>query len=490
MKEEKNMVDRKEKVVEKVVPVRSKSKIRVCAYCRVSTGLESQETSVESQRIHYESYIRANPAWDYAGVYLEVGVSGTKTESRLQLQRLIADCKAGKIDLILTKSISRFARNTSDCLEMVRLLASLGVSIHFEKEQIHTDSMYSELMLSILACLAEDESHSISRNMKWAIRCRFADGTYLQAIAPYGYSKKREKMILVPKEACVVKEIFAMSLSGMGSPMIARKLNERPGRRWNAKTIQEMLKNPVYKGDTLYQKSFKDEEFCRRINHGELDRYYNKDHHEAIISREIFGKTQRVIRQRARAVGYDGEEQKRSSNRYCFTGILYCKECGSVMHRQRRANGIVSWQCMKHVRFPDQCGMKPQGDEDLKRAFINCLNKIAWSQRGSAGILDVYEALTRKSQAQKNADNLSPLGKEMNKNQNEITKQEKIIGRLRAFSHRWKRTADPASFPEDAFSEYVASCMVMSKKTVDFYFRCGMKLTESLHREEQEGKNE
>ena len=160
------------------------------------------------------------------------------------------------------------------------------------------------------------------------------------------------------------------------------------------------------------------------------------------------------------------------------------------MHRQRRANGVVSWQCMKHVRFPDQCGMKPQGDEDLKRAFINCLNKIAWSQRGSEGILDVYEALTRKSQVQKNANNLSPLGKEMNKNQKEITKQEKIIGRLRAFSHRWKRTADLASFPEDAFSEYVASSRVMSKKTVDFYFRCGMKLTESLHREEQEGKNE
>ena len=134
----------------------------------------------------------------------------------------------------------------------------------------------------------------------------------------------------------MVKEIFAMSLSGMGSLMIARKLNERPGRRWNAKTIQDMLKNPVYKGDTLYQKPFKDEEFCRRINHGELDRYYNKDHHEAIISREIFGKTQRVIRQRARAVGYDGEEQKRSS--FCsLNGYFIAEISGSIFLLTARA---------------------------------------------------------------------------------------------------------------------------------------------------------
>ena len=145
-------------------------KLRVCSYCRISTGLECQRSSIEGQELHYEDFIKSNPDWDFAGTYLETGITGTKAEIRAELQKLIKDCREGRIDLILTKSISRFARNTSDCLEMIRLFRSLGVHIRFEKEQIWTDSMDSEFMLSILSALAEDESRSISGNMKWGIR--------------------------------------------------------------------------------------------------------------------------------------------------------------------------------------------------------------------------------------------------------------------------------------------------------------------------------
>ena len=512
--------------VETIAPVISQKKPRVCCYCRVSTLLDSQETSIEGQREHYESLIKGNPEWEFAGIYLEAGVSGTKAEIRPELQRLIADCKAGKIDLILTKSISRFARNTSDCLEMVRLLTSLGVAIHFEKEQIHTDDMHSEFMLSILACLAEDESHSISGNMKWSIRKRFENGTYQQPVAPYGYEWEEGKLVIVAEEAEVVREIFAMSLRGLGCRNIARELNNKKiptarGRKWSQVTIMEMMKNPVYIGDALYQKSYMDETFRQRKNKGELDQFYDQDHHEAIISREDFEKAQAVMGQRAKEVGYNGEEQKRSSNRYCFTGILFCKACGSVMHRQPRGKNSVTWVCHKHAMHPDLCRMKPQSDDDLKRAFINCLNKMAWSQARGEGVLDVYETMLGKTEAEKNAERLVEIEKELEENRNETNKLNAIVMRerylpehrekklfltkqaqdlmaeknriliagapsgtlqqLKTFIGGWKITDDPAAFPEETFTEFVERCIVLPGKMVTFEFRCGLKLTESLY---------
>ena len=511
--------------VERIAPIIPLKKPRVCCYCRVSTLLDSQETSIEGQREHYETLIKGNPEWEFAGIYLEAGVSGTKAEIRPELQRLIADCKAGKIDIILTKSISRFARNTSDCLEMVRLLTSLGVAIHFEKEQIHTDDMHSEFMLSILACLAEDESHSISGNMKWSIRRRFQNGTYQQAVAPYGYRWEEGKLVIVPEEAKVVREIFDMSLRGLGCRNIARELSRKKvptarGGDWSQMTVRDMLKNPVYTGDTLYQKSYTDEAFRQRKNKGELDQYYDQDHHEAIISREDFEKAQAAMGQRARRVGYRGVEQRRSSNRYCFTGILFCKSCGSVMHRQPRIKVRTTWVCHKHSMHPDLCRMKPQSEDDLKRAFINCLNKIAWSQGRDGGVLDIYETMLGKTEAEKNAERLVEIEKELTENRNETNKLYAIVMRerflpehrekkmfltrqaqdlmaeknrilisgapdgtlqqLKTFIGGWRITDDPAAFPEAVFTEFVEHCTVLQGKMVTFEFRCGLKLTEPL----------
>ena len=473
---------------QRIAPFKSQKKPRVCCYCRVSTLLDSQETSIEGQREHYETLIRGNPEWEFAGIYLEAGVSGTRTEIRPELQRLITDCRAGKIDLILTKSISRFARNTSDCLEMVRLLTSLSVTIHFEKEQIYTNDMQSELILSILACLAEDESHSISGNMKWSIRKKFLNGTYQQSIAPYGYRKEGGRLMIVPEEADAVRDVFAMSLRGMGGRSIARELNKRKiltarGKKWSDAAVREILKNPAYAGDVLYQKSFKDESFRQRMNRGELDQYYEQDHHEAIISREDFDKAQSVSGQRAKEVGYDGTEQKRSINRYCFTGILFCKACGSVMHRQPGAAGYVTWQCSKHVMQPDRCRAKPQRDTDLKRAFINCLNKVAWSQGRGEGVLDVYEKMLGKTEAERNAE----------KNAEKVRIQ--IAGvpggtlkRFKTFIRGWEITDNPEAFPEEIFTEFVKSCTVLPGKMVAYQFLCGLRLTESLYRSDLENE--
>ena len=185
------------------------NKTRTAAYCRVSTDSDEQMESLSTQRSHYERYIRTNPEWDFAGVYFDEGVTGTKKEIRKGLMSLISDCEKGLIDLILTKSISRFCRNTTDCLELVRKLLELNVCIYFEKENLNTGSMESELMLSVLGSLAENESVSISENEKWSIKKRFQNGTYVISYPPYGYTNVDRKMVIVPEQAEIVRQIFS-----------------------------------------------------------------------------------------------------------------------------------------------------------------------------------------------------------------------------------------------------------------------------------------
>ena len=205
----------------------SNPKLRVAAYCRVSTGSDEQLVSLQAQKSHYEAYIKANPEWEYVGLYYDEGISGTKKENRTELLRMLSDCENKKIDLIITKSISRFARNTTDCLEMVRKLLDLGIYIYFEKENINTQSMESELMLSILSGLAESESISISENNKWAIQRRFQNGTFKISYPPYGYDNIDGQMVVNPEQAEIVKYIFAEVLSGKGTQKIADDLNQR-----------------------------------------------------------------------------------------------------------------------------------------------------------------------------------------------------------------------------------------------------------------------
>ena len=202
----------------------SKRKLRAAAYARVSTDLDSQETSIENQCDHYKSLIEANPAWELAGIYAESGVSGTKADTRPELQRLMQDCEAGAVDVIVTKSISRFARNTSECLSMVRTLTSLGIRLIFEKENIDTETMESEFLLTLLAAFAESESASIYTNQKWAIRKRFQAGTYKGGKVPYGYRRTKKGYIIHPAEAATVRRIFYALAGGKGTLVIAREI--------------------------------------------------------------------------------------------------------------------------------------------------------------------------------------------------------------------------------------------------------------------------
>ena len=242
--------------------------------------------------------------WEYVGLYYDEGITGTKKDVRAGLLSMIADCEDGKIEFIITKSISRFARNTTDCLEMVRKLTDLGISIFFEKENINTGSMESELMLSILSSLAESESVSISENSKWSVQKRFQNGTFIIAYPPYGYDNDNGTMVIVPEQAEIVKEIFAACLAGKGTHAIAKELNARgiktkKNGKWGAGAINAILTNEKYTGDVIFQKTYSDSNFNRHINYGERDRFLCENHHEPIISHEEFEKVRMVLDQRA-----------------------------------------------------------------------------------------------------------------------------------------------------------------------------------------------
>lgn len=255
-----------------------KKKLRVAAYARVSTDSEEQLLSLDTQKNHYETYIKARPDWEYAGLYFDEGITGTKLAKRDGLLQLISDCERGLIDYIIIKSISRFSRNTVDSIEVVRKLCSMGIYIFFEKENIDTGKMESELLLSILSSLAESESHSIAENSKWSIQKRFQNGTFKISYPPYGYENVNGKMVIDGEKAETVRWIFSEILAGKTPAVVAKELNKKGipskrGGRWEGHVINSMIRNEKYTGDAILQKTFTDDSFTRHIKRGGGEEY-------------------------------------------------------------------------------------------------------------------------------------------------------------------------------------------------------------------------
>lgn len=372
--------------IDKIQPSKAaKKKLRVAAYCRVSTDSDAQLESLETQKKHYENYITTRKDWEFAGLYFDKGITGTKAEKRPQLMRLLADCKARKIDFVITKSISRFARNTTDCLEIVRTLLSLDIPVYFEKENINTGSMESELFLSILSSTAEGESTSISENNKWSVRKRFENGTYKLGYVPYGYNRENGEIKVNREQAEIVKRIFAELLSGKGTDAIAKELNAeqiptKKGGQWTSTVIRGILANEKYTGDCIFQKTYTDSNFNRHRNDGKLDRYFMPDHHEAIISHEDFEAAAALIEQRATEKGIERGSTK-YQQRYAFSGRIICGECGNTFRRRIHKStygSYVAWVCNTHLSDSDKCSMLYLKDDDLKLAFATMLNKLIY----------------------------------------------------------------------------------------------------------------
>lgn len=324
-------------------PKESVRKRRVAAYARVSCGKDAMLHSLAAQIDYYRDFIRSNPDWDFAGVYVDEAKTGTKAD-REQFQRLLVDCRAGAIDMVVTKSISRFARNTVTLLETVRELKTLGVEVWFEEQNIYTFSADGEMALTLLASFAQAESLSCSDNCKWRIRKGFEVGR-ANSCTMLGYRLVDGVFTLIPEEAETVRRIFNLYLSGLGTQKICKILNEdgvptRLDCEWHPSAIRTILENEKYAGDLLLQKTFRLDHLSKKQmdNTGQLPQFYVEDDHEAIVSREDFSAAQAELARRRSA--HTGERGASS----VFTGLIRCSGCGKNYRRKTTASGVV-WCC-------------------------------------------------------------------------------------------------------------------------------------------------
>lgn len=317
---------------------------RVAAYARVSSGKDAMLHSLSAQVSYYNDLIQRHPGWVFCGVYADEALTGTKAD-RENFVRLIRNCKAGKVDMVITKSISRFSRNTVALLETVRELKLIGVDVYFEEQNIHSISPDGELMLSILASYAQEESLSASENQKWRIKRNFENGMPWNGTL-LGYRYKDGTYIIVPEEAEIVHMIFDQYLSGKGITAIMKILNEngiptRNGNAWGKNSVMRVLRNYAYTGNLLLQKTYRENHITKRTrqNNGELPKYHIVDSHEKIISLEQFNAVQEEIQRRADKHTHPGVSQKTY-----FTGMVICAGCGKHYRRKITKAGPV-WIC-------------------------------------------------------------------------------------------------------------------------------------------------
>jgi len=319
---------------------------RVAAYARVSSAKDAMHHSLSAQVSYYSNYIQSHPGWVYIGVYADEAKTGTK-DNRENFQRLLADCRSGKVDMVITKSISRFARNTVTLLETIRELKSLGIDVFFEEQNIHTASADGELMLSILASFAQAESLSASENQKWRIRHNFEQGKPWDCTL-LGYRYKDGRYVIEPSEAETVRRIFSEYISGKGATAIANELNEegiltRFGRPWRMGGVLGVLRNYTYTGNLLLQKTFRQDYITKKklSNNGQMPKYHAADTHEAIVDLDTFEATQTELEHRAEKYA---PADKTYDNRYPFSGIIVCSHCGKH-YKRKVTHGAVMWVC-------------------------------------------------------------------------------------------------------------------------------------------------
>ena len=374
--------------------------LRVAAYCRVSTLMEQQESSYEAQVGYYTEKIKSNPNWKLAGIYADDGKSATSTRKRADFQAMIDDCMAGKIDIVITKSISRFARNTVDSLTHIRKLKEKNIAVYFEKEGINTLEGSGELLITILSSQAQEESRNISENCRWGIVRRFEDGKVIVNHSKFmGYTKDKDgNLIIVPEEAEVVRRIFRLFLEGNSSYRI-KQILEADGIRtatgntvWQATVIDKMLVNEKYMGDALLQKTYTVDFLTKKkvMNKGIVPQYYVEDDHEPIIPKELFHRVQEEKARRASIYRADTKKKNieikgKYSSKYVLSDIMVCAECGQPYRRQvwskYRAKRAV-WRCDNRLKHGSKrCKHSPTLKEEiLHEAIMTAVNSVVEDQ--------------------------------------------------------------------------------------------------------------
>ncbi|MEC1771957.1 recombinase family protein [Schinkia azotoformans] len=371
--------------------------IKVAAYVRVSTLSDEQEDSLENQTTHYSRYIRTNPNWKMTGIYSDHGKSGTAASSRSGFNQMIRHALEGKIDLILCKSVSRFARNVLDTLDTVRMLKENGVRVIFEKEAIDTESMQSEFILTMMAAVAQEESRSISENIKWAYTKRMERGEpRFHRLLGYVQEDKR-KWLVQPEEAEIVREAFELCTQEKSPAEIARIFvtkgykTVKGNKEWSGTAIREILKNNHYIGEVLGQKMYTDNHLSHKSirNRGEKKQYLIENHHEPIIDKETFQKAQLMLKKRAKP------NKRRDRKQYPLSSRIVCGGCGGNLQRFE-CRGVVTWRCGKSVKSKDLCNMEGIREENIMTAIIAAFENKYESMEEGLPISKVIQKMLRE----------------------------------------------------------------------------------------------
>ena len=496
---------------------------KVAAYCRVSTDSDEQMESLEAQKEHYMQVISANEDWDFAGIFYDEGVSGTGTDGRDGFRHLVQECRRGHVQLVITKSISRFSRNTSDLLQTVRELSRLGVGVLFERENINTLEMEGEFMLSLLGGMAQDESSSMSENIRWSVQKRFMAGSFVVSTPPYGYRKEGKTMVPDPATAPVAKEIFSLYLGGWGCDRIANDLNHRGirpprGKMWNSSTISNILGNETYVGDLRLQKTYRDDRFKAHENKGDRPQYVVRDHHEAIVSRDVFMRISQV-KSNNRAFRNLAESSTKCSRRYPMTGKVICS-CGHSLIRKVIRTPLgerVSWACSLHLRDSRACDTGYVQDGSLQNAVMTMHNKLIFARRevlgpvssalekdcsaasGSRAIDAELEENLRSRQrlrellgkgflepavfAQENCELLErskALTDERGRLEASAAEREGKVSAIRDLMRYLRNAEAKSEFDEDFFLAHVERINVLQEHGIMIRLKCGLELKEEI----------
>jgi DNA invertase Pin-like site-specific DNA recombinase len=361
----------------------------VAAYCRVSTDTEEQETSYDAQVNHYTEFIQKHPDWTFAGIFADDGITGTNVKKRDEFNRMIDECMAGNIDMIITKSISRFARNTLDCLKYIRQLRDKNIPVFFEKENINSMDSKGEVLLTIMASLAQQESQSLSQNVKLGLQFRYQSGkVQINHNRFLGYTKDKDgKLVIDKKEAEIVKRIFreyleGSSLKDIGLGLEADGILTGAGKqKWRPETIKKMLRNEKYMGDALLQKTYTTDfiEKTRVKNDGIVPQYYVENCHEAIIPKDIFMRAQEEMIRRANLHSGANRKKRVYSSKYALSSMVYCSKCGEIYRRiawNNRGKHSIVWRCCTRVEHgPEACDAETIQEDDLQMVTVRAINQ-------------------------------------------------------------------------------------------------------------------
>ena len=346
-------------------------KIRVAAYCRVSTDKDDQLNSFFAQMRYYRDYVRGNDKMVLVDIYADEGTTGTELAKRDEMKRLMRDCKHKKIDRVLVKSVTRFARNSLECIETIRTMQSCGVSVLFENDHIDTETMNSEMMLYIKSAFAQSEATSASKRMSTSVRMKMEEGTYYNVSRPYGYKWEDRNLVIIPEEAEIVREIFSMYLSGKSYSTIIDTIQPKtPERKWNKRSVWYVLTNEKYVGDILWQKSFTPNvlPLRQKSNRGEMPKYLCSNAHQAIVGREEFVTVKRLIAER-REKYYSQNKREKG----LYYGKIKCRTCGWT-YLSRKTQKNTEWVCCKARKGIGDCPTRGYSETALNATFVRLYN--------------------------------------------------------------------------------------------------------------------